>query len=125
MPGLRQGSRNISAHARELGQRIQAARERKRVTQATLAAELGVTDNAVTQWETGRAIPRAERLAAIAGSLGVLLTWLVTGEGPIAGPVAETFTELQLLTLLRTVPPEKQAAVIEAVTSILQTFGIG
>lgn len=117
-------NRSISAKAQELGRRIQAARERKRVTQANLAAQLGVTDNAVTQWETGRAIPRAERLATIAASLGVLLTWLMTGEGPIAGPAVETFSELQVLALLRAIPPEKQAAAIEAITSILQTFGI-
>jgi transcriptional regulator with XRE-family HTH domain len=79
----------------------------------------------VTQWETGRAAPRAERLNAIAMALGVLVTWLVTGEGPIAGPVADSLSELQLLNLLRAVPPEKQAAAIEAVSSILRSFGIG
>jgi transcriptional regulator with XRE-family HTH domain len=118
-------NRSISATARDLGRRIQAARERKRVTQADLAAQLGVTDNAVTQWETGRAAPRAERLTAIATALGVLVTWLITGEGPIAGPGTDSLSELQLLDLLRAVPPDKQAAAIEAITSVLQGFGMG
>ena len=117
-----QKPRGVSSRAKELGRRIQAAREQRRLTQAKLAAELGVTDNAVTQWETGRAVPRAERLEKIASSLGVMVTWLLTGEGPSMPVLADSLTELQVINLLRAIPPEKQAAAIEAVARILISF---
>ena len=116
--------RDIPAMARALGQRIQAARARKRLTQAGLAEQLGVTDNAVTQWETGRATPRAERLEAIARTLGVMVSWLVTGEEPAGPAAAETASETEVLTLLRAIPADKRAAALEAVAALLMTFCI-
>ena len=39
-------------------------------TQGTLAYELGVSRAAVAMWESGKAIPTADKLPAIAAALG-------------------------------------------------------
>lgn len=47
-----------------------SARQNAGLTQAGVAKELGVTDSAVCQWETGKTVPRLpmlQRLAALYG----------------------------------------------------------
>ena len=61
-----------------LGQRIAVARNVARLTQRELALALGVSGNAVAQWETvGKGI-RTERLVQMAAVLGVSVDWLLT-----------------------------------------------
>ncbi len=51
------------------------------MTQDTLAEQLGVTQSAIAIWETGRAMPRADKLPEIARVLGCEVSDLFTKEG--------------------------------------------
>lgn len=42
------------------GEVIKALREKKKMTQTGLAEKIGVTDKAVSKWETGRGLPAQE-----------------------------------------------------------------
>ena len=49
-----------------LGQRIREHRRRAGMSQEALARQLDVSRQAVTKWESGRTLPTAENLAALA-----------------------------------------------------------
>ena len=65
-------NRNIN---RLIGERIKAARKRKdpSMNQGKLAEQLGVTFQAVSNWETGRYIPDSDHLPALAKELDLSL----------------------------------------------------
>ena len=67
-----------------IGGRISLARDALDVSAQSMAEVLGVETSTWCDWENDRAAPRANRLAMIAGVLGVGLSWLLTGRG--AGP---------------------------------------
>lgn len=92
-----------------LGGRISLAREASRLTMAQAARRLGVQTSSWNAWECDRANPRSNRLAMMAGLLGVSPSWLLTGVG--AGPVERPLDEVT--ELLR----ELRAASAEAVSS--------
>ena len=54
-----------------VGACIREARERARMTQASLADALGVTQTCVSYWEAGKRDPGVTELLRIAGALGV------------------------------------------------------
>ncbi len=72
--------------AATLGDRVAAARQAAGLTQAGLAARLGVGSKVVSAWENDRSEPRANRLAMLAGLLNVSVTWLLTGRGDGVDP---------------------------------------
>ena len=43
----------------KIGKFIAACRKEKGITQAALAEKLGITDRAVSKWETGKSLPDA------------------------------------------------------------------
>jgi len=61
----------------KLGERIKFAREKMGLSQSQVALTLGVTRNAIAQWETDRSAPATGRLGTLAGRLGVTLDWLL------------------------------------------------
>ena len=70
----------------EIGQRIQAARRERGLTQDALAAAVGVSRSAVAQWETGRSGQLTTHLAAIARALGVGVEFLMQGSDSVRPP---------------------------------------
>lgn len=62
------------------GRRIAQARESKGLNQSELARRLGVTPQSVQAWESGKNVPRNQKLASIADMLGVSVSYLM-GEG--------------------------------------------
>ena len=63
-----------------LGGRITLSRESINLTDAQLSRRFGVMLKTVRNWETDRSEPRGNKLATLAGVLGVSLQWLVTGD---------------------------------------------
>lgn len=61
------------------GAAIKALREKKKLTQAQLAETLGVSDKAVSKWETGRGLPDITLLEPLAGALSVSVPELLSG----------------------------------------------
>ena len=62
------------------GQTIKRLREEKKMTQAELAGILGVSDKAVSKWETSKGLPDITLIEGIAQALGVSVMELMSGE---------------------------------------------
>ena len=67
-----------------LGPRIAALRREAGLSQAELAARLGVSPSAMGMYEQGRREPSAQLLVALARELGVTTDFLLTGEASTA-----------------------------------------
>jgi len=63
-----------------VGYQIAKARETRGLSSLQLAIRVGVEEATLMNWENERSSPRANRLAQIAGILGVPLVWLIAGE---------------------------------------------
>ena len=73
--------RGIEDSASDLGERIAAARTAAERTQEDIANQLAVKVSTVDKWERGTLSPRSNRLTALAGILGVSMSWLLVGHG--------------------------------------------
>jgi len=62
------------------GGTVKRLREARRMTQAQLAQKLGVSDKAISKWETGRGFPDISLLEPLAGALGLSVPELLSGE---------------------------------------------
>jgi len=62
-----------------LAKRLARARECKGLNQSELARALGLSPQAVQNWESGKSSPRGSRLAEVASVLGVTAEHLITG----------------------------------------------
>lgn len=62
------------------GPAIRRFREERRMTQAQLAEKIGVSDKAVSKWETGKGLPDVSLVEELAGALGVSVLELMNGE---------------------------------------------
>jgi transcriptional regulator with XRE-family HTH domain len=91
----------------DIGRRIVEAREAAGIDRLTFGARVGVRPETVAAWESGHRRPRSNRLATIAGVLGVGISWLMIGHGDspseqgdlagIAPEIAAIRAELELL----------------------------
>jgi transcriptional regulator with XRE-family HTH domain len=64
-----------------IGERIRLARKTRELSQRNIAALVGITPGAVSQWESDETVPNVERLSVLAKVLGVEIGWLVAGIG--------------------------------------------
>ncbi len=101
------------------GERIRRARLARGMTQADLAAEIGVSRSAVAQWETDRAGQVRGNLARIATVLQVSVGYLITGEGEQAGDAGE----LALLRLYRELRPEDRQLLLRTAVRLSRGGG--
>lgn len=60
----------------EFGRRMRSARERASLTQQDVADQLGVPWRHVQRWDTGKVLPRAERIPQLAEILGIDVSYL-------------------------------------------------
>lgn len=61
----------------------------KRMSQAKLAEEVGVTEKTINHWLKGRRIPNMGKLEKLANALGTTVTYLLTGKEDVKSPPAE------------------------------------
>lgn len=59
---------------------IKTVRESKNLTQQYIANELGISRTSVAMWETGEAMPRADKLPELARILGCTIDELFAEE---------------------------------------------
>ncbi|MBM6867985.1 helix-turn-helix domain-containing protein [Collinsella tanakaei] len=59
---------------------IRTLREARGLTQRDIAERIGVTDKAVSKWESGRGLPDISLVEPLAGALGVSIAELLTGD---------------------------------------------
>ena len=62
------------------GATIKSLRETKKLTQLELAEQIGVSDKAISKWETAKGLPDISLLQPLAKALGVSLIELMNGE---------------------------------------------
>jgi transcriptional regulator with XRE-family HTH domain len=65
---------------KQVGARVKAAREARDFTQVTFARAMKVTRGAVSNWEVGKGITRAN-LTRVSEITGASIEWLMTGQG--------------------------------------------
>lgn len=103
---------HIDMDSKVIGKRIADARKAgrgRKVTQAELAAHLGVTPQAVSGWERGEALPETDKITNVASFLNVGVGWLLEGdEAGAGGPEDEP--GLAFVRLVDSVPAGKLAA---------------
>ena len=64
----------------KIGRFIAERRKRVSLTQLQLAEKLGITDRAVSKWETGKAMPDASIMLELCGVLEISVNDLLCGE---------------------------------------------
>lgn len=96
------------------GDRVAAARDQAGLSQKQLARKLGIKTGTLRDWEDDLAEPRANKLAMMAGVMGVSVGWMLTGQGDgVAAPLDEAPLSpdiTDLLTELRDLKTQMQAA---------------
>lgn len=60
-----------------MGDNIRAERARRNITQKELADAIGVSKTSIYLYETGRAVPAADKVKRIAGALGVSVSDII------------------------------------------------
>ena len=70
------------------GTAIKSLREKKSYTQSRLGEILGVSDKAISKWETGKGLPDITLIEPLAKALGVSVMELMTGQPMENGNVA-------------------------------------
>lgn len=63
-----------------IGKRIHEIRQQKNLTQGQLASDLAISRQAVSKWESGKAIPDIENLMYISNLYNVSLDELIKGD---------------------------------------------
>ena len=99
-----------------IGDRIRWLIEARGYTQVELAAKMGITQAAVSNWLTGASRkPNAPSLLRLAAALDANPHWVITGEGdPFQMQVVGKKAEEELLKAFREMDPQAQAALIAA-----------
>ena len=64
----------------KIGKFISSCRKEAGLTQAALADRLGITDRAVSKWETGKSLPDASIMIELCKILNIDVNELLTGE---------------------------------------------
>ena len=64
----------------KIGRFIAECRKKKNLTQMQLAEDLGITDRAVSKWETGKAMPDTSIMLELCGILKITVNELLNGE---------------------------------------------
>ena len=59
----------------KIGKFISERRKAQGMTQMQLAENLGITDRAVSKWETGRSLPDASIMLDLCAVLGISVNW--------------------------------------------------
>lgn len=65
---------------KKIGRFISSCRKKKGLTQAQLAEQLGITNRAVSKWETGKSLPDPSIMLELCSLLGINVNELLTGE---------------------------------------------
>ena len=84
----------------KIGQFIATCRKEQGMTQANLAEKLGITDRAVSKWETGRSLPDSGIMLELCKFLHINVNELLSGE-KIMTETYDKMAEKNLLNMKR------------------------
>lgn len=69
-----------------LGERLQALRKSRGLSQEQLAEQAGVSRQAVSKWELGESTPELDKVILLSDFFGVTTDYLIKGGGPAQAP---------------------------------------
>ena len=78
-PGRRKAGKPMAVAEKVFGKRIKQLRKQHRLTQSELGEMVGLTQQSITAWETGRTYPNLETAAALADIFDISLDYLAMG----------------------------------------------
>lgn len=105
----------------KIGRFIAAKRKEQKLTQVQLAEKLGITDRAVSKWETGKSLPDASIMLQLCGYLRITVNDLLSGEVVSMENYNER-TEKNLIEVIRQKEEaDKRLLTIEIVIGLLST----
>lgn len=92
----------IMAQKSVFATRLRSLREREEMSQEEFATRLGLSQQQITRWETGKWTPQADALVTIARGLGITVDYLLGMTDNPSRPV-DTLTdeEREIINLLR------------------------
>jgi len=64
----------------KIGKFIASCRKEQGMTQAALAEKLGISDQVVSKWESGKSMPDLDKISELCGYLGIDVNELLSGE---------------------------------------------
>ena len=64
----------------KIGRFIADCRKKANLTQMQLAEKLGITDRAISKWETGKSMPDSSIMLELCGTLDITVNDLLSGE---------------------------------------------
>ena len=106
------------------GEMISSLRKEKNMTQAQLAEKLGVSNKAVSKWETGKCMPDYSVVEALCGELEITVAELMDGENAADGSI-RAYDDAQIVELLRrTQELERQKNIIYGVLLIVMGIAL-
>lgn len=76
------------------GEKIQALRKKRGLTQEQLAQELGVSRQAISRWELDETLPDTQNLLPLKAALGVSVDTLLDPKLGLEPPQGESFPQL-------------------------------
>ncbi|MBR0142331.1 MAG: helix-turn-helix transcriptional regulator [Ruminococcus sp.] len=105
----------------KIGKFIASKRKEQKMTQVQLAEKLGITDRAVSKWETGKSLPDASIMLQLCGYLKITVNDLLSGEVVSMENYNER-TEKNLIEVIRQKEDaDKRLLTIEIVIGVLAT----
>jgi len=87
------------------GQTIKNLREKRGFTQAELADKLGVTDKAISKWETAKGLPDITLIEPLAKALSVSVMELMTGNAVVNKNIYNDFIKEWQIWIPKTLLP--------------------
>ena len=105
----------------KLSDRIRMARKRRKLSQPALADLLGITPQAVSQWETGKTGPERQMITAVTKILRIDEQWLFHGEEPLPALEPDEFDVFleQLLDIAKAIPPGQRGPAVQILRALI------
>lgn len=101
-----------------VGEFIQTIRKDKGLTQKQLAEKVGVTDKAISKWETGKGLPEISLLMPLCEALGVNVNELLSGE-KISPSEYTMKAEENIMNLLEENQMNKKSGTVQTIVGVL------
>lgn len=71
----------LNSYAKQFGQRLLSLRQEKGLSQVEAATEIGITQTALSCYETGKRCPKIDTAYRLANYYGVSIDWLAGLKG--------------------------------------------
>lgn len=104
----------------KIGKFISQCRKEKKLTQNQLAEKLGITDKAVSKWETGKSMPDISLLIPLCEILDITLNEMFAGEYISEDKIKEKTDEV----LINIMENRKRQNFISTLFSVMISIGI-